>query len=396
MLVWTIRRGAGRKHRGRDCDRHMDFPFAKPTTLGSSPRKRFVDGAPAWVFGSRAGGGMPGRSRWVGRKRDKCAGANLIGLPLNCDPQGPCHPQPPMTSTPCSLGRSKNHVERHRVPSTEVIHRRRRAATSCRHLGLLPVIATAKFTTPIRFLSLQMFSIGNRAGRHHCGRSDFLGDLPFPPLLHSGIASFSTHFTHLVVEPPKSTPSTPYGIQYYSVRTEFSKPFFAFAFPYIFPIIAQGNSWNYFGSTPCRPRNKKVRLRSRGSQPKGSKTDYRPLFVFSSQLGTKGQGGNKEDGNHIFRSVVSDPKCDFFLTMRFARSVEYIVLVDKSGCGQMAVIRDVSMEQRWNAGRWKRKIPEKTRRPAASSGTIPTYVNPGVTPPGNRVRVAKVEVLIVT
>ncbi|KAJ8881452.1 hypothetical protein PR048_017933 [Dryococelus australis] len=30
----------------------------------------------------------------------------------------------------------------------------------------------------------------------------------------------------------------------------------------------------------------------------------------------------------------------------------------------------------------KREIPKKTRRPAASSGTIPTYENPGVTPPG--------------
>ncbi|KAJ8871224.1 hypothetical protein PR048_027530 [Dryococelus australis] len=32
-------------------------------------------------------------------------------------------------------------------------------------------------------------------------------------------------------------------------------------------------------------------------------------------------------------------------------------------------------------GRGKWEIPEKTRRPAASSGTIPTYENPGVTRP---------------
>ncbi|KAJ8891836.1 hypothetical protein PR048_004390 [Dryococelus australis] len=33
-------------------------------------------------------------------------------------------------------------------------------------------------------------------------------------------------------------------------------------------------------------------------------------------------------------------------------------------------------------GRGKQEIPEKTRRPAASSGTIPTCENQGVTPPG--------------
>ncbi|KAJ8882967.1 hypothetical protein PR048_014806 [Dryococelus australis] len=33
-------------------------------------------------------------------------------------------------------------------------------------------------------------------------------------------------------------------------------------------------------------------------------------------------------------------------------------------------------------GREKREIPEKTRRPFASSSTIPTYENPGVSPPG--------------
>ncbi|KAJ8870422.1 hypothetical protein PR048_029444 [Dryococelus australis] len=33
-------------------------------------------------------------------------------------------------------------------------------------------------------------------------------------------------------------------------------------------------------------------------------------------------------------------------------------------------------------GREKREIPEKTRRPAASSGTIPTRENPGVARPG--------------
>ncbi|KAJ8869415.1 hypothetical protein PR048_028405 [Dryococelus australis] len=32
--------------------------------------------------------------------------------------------------------------------------------------------------------------------------------------------------------------------------------------------------------------------------------------------------------------------------------------------------------------RGKREIPEKIRRPAASSGTNPTYENPGVTRPG--------------
>ncbi|KAJ8870636.1 hypothetical protein PR048_029659 [Dryococelus australis] len=40
------------------------------------------------------------------------------------------------------------------------------------------------------------------------------------------------------------------------------------------------------------------------------------------------------------------------------------------------------MEQRRNARRGKREIPEKTRRPAASSSTIATCENPGVTLPG--------------
>ncbi|KAJ8872251.1 hypothetical protein PR048_025853 [Dryococelus australis] len=37
---------------------------------------------------------------------------------------------------------------------------------------------------------------------------------------------------------------------------------------------------------------------------------------------------------------------------------------------------EVSMEQRRNGGWGKREIPEKTRQPTASSGTIPTYENP--------------------
>ncbi|KAJ8867997.1 hypothetical protein PR048_031806 [Dryococelus australis] len=40
------------------------------------------------------------------------------------------------------------------------------------------------------------------------------------------------------------------------------------------------------------------------------------------------------------------------------------------------------MEQCQNAGVGERDIPEKTRRPAASSGTIPMCENPGSTPPG--------------
>ncbi|KAJ8876721.1 hypothetical protein PR048_021168 [Dryococelus australis] len=43
---------------------------------------------------------------------------------------------------------------------------------------------------------------------------------------------------------------------------------------------------------------------------------------------------------------------------------------------------EASMEQRRNERRGKREIPEKTRRPAASSGTIPTCKNPGVARPG--------------
>ncbi|KAJ8876053.1 hypothetical protein PR048_023961 [Dryococelus australis] len=45
---------------------------------------------------------------------------------------------------------------------------------------------------------------------------------------------------------------------------------------------------------------------------------------------------------------------------------------------------EVSMEQRRNKGTGgKREIPEKTRLPAVSSGTISTCENPGATPPGN-------------
>ncbi|KAJ8878407.1 hypothetical protein PR048_018985 [Dryococelus australis] len=43
---------------------------------------------------------------------------------------------------------------------------------------------------------------------------------------------------------------------------------------------------------------------------------------------------------------------------------------------------EVSAEQRRNARAGGRDIPEKTRRPAVSSGTIPTCENPRVTPPG--------------
>ncbi|KAJ8870876.1 hypothetical protein PR048_027177 [Dryococelus australis] len=43
---------------------------------------------------------------------------------------------------------------------------------------------------------------------------------------------------------------------------------------------------------------------------------------------------------------------------------------------------EVSMEQHRNEMGGKREIPEKTRRPASSSGTIPTCENPEVTRPG--------------
>ncbi|KAJ8884566.1 hypothetical protein PR048_016423 [Dryococelus australis] len=41
---------------------------------------------------------------------------------------------------------------------------------------------------------------------------------------------------------------------------------------------------------------------------------------------------------------------------------------------------EVNMERRRNEGRGKREIPEKTRRPMASSGTIPTCENPVTRP----------------
>ncbi|KAJ8897054.1 hypothetical protein PR048_002400 [Dryococelus australis] len=50
----------------------------------------------------------------------------------------------------------------------------------------------------------------------------------------------------------------------------------------------------------------------------------------------------------------------------------------KALCGRE---NEVSVEQRRKQGREKRKIPEKTRRPAASFGTIPTCENSGMTPP---------------
>ncbi|KAJ8878304.1 hypothetical protein PR048_018881 [Dryococelus australis] len=43
---------------------------------------------------------------------------------------------------------------------------------------------------------------------------------------------------------------------------------------------------------------------------------------------------------------------------------------------------EVRMEERRKQGRLKREIPEKTRQPAASSGTIPTCKNTGVSQPG--------------
>ncbi|KAJ8882356.1 hypothetical protein PR048_014158 [Dryococelus australis] len=43
---------------------------------------------------------------------------------------------------------------------------------------------------------------------------------------------------------------------------------------------------------------------------------------------------------------------------------------------------EVSMEKRRNGRARKQEIPEKTRQPVASSGTIPTHENPGVARPG--------------
>ncbi|KAJ8865638.1 hypothetical protein PR048_033158 [Dryococelus australis] len=56
-------------------------------------------------------------------------------------------------------------------------------------------------------------------------------------------------------------------------------------------------------------------------------------------------------------------------------------LLTSQSCEPMRAKRG-EMEQSRMQGRGEREIPEKTRRPAASSGTIPTSENPGVARPG--------------
>ncbi|KAJ8893719.1 hypothetical protein PR048_006319 [Dryococelus australis] len=65
------------------------------------------------------------------------------------------------------------------------------------------------------------------------------------------------------------------------------------------------------------------------------------------------------------------------------------------------VFLSTPMEQRENERAGKREIPEKTRRPAASSGTIPTCENPGVArsgiePDGIRAQVGKSRIFLRT
>ncbi|KAJ8895258.1 hypothetical protein PR048_000583 [Dryococelus australis] len=74
--------------------------------------------------------------------------------------------------------------------------------------------------------------------------------------------------------------------------------------------------------------------------------------------------------SHFRKSVVNRPGIE--PVERFGRILANEVLgADK---GEMSI---AGMQ-----GRGKREIPEKIRRPAASSGTIPTCENPGVTRPG--------------
>ncbi|KAJ8870546.1 hypothetical protein PR048_029569 [Dryococelus australis] len=68
---------------------------------------------------------------------------------------------------------------------------------------------------------------------------------------------------------------------------------------------------------------------------------------------------------------------------------------------QLAVLVEVCKQHTWhrrNARARKREIPEKTRRPAASSGTIPTCGNPGVTQlgiePGSHLWEASIPVVV--
>ncbi|KAJ8873986.1 hypothetical protein PR048_024826 [Dryococelus australis] len=74
------------------------------------------------------------------------------------------------------------------VKSADCEHR----ATMTEWLDCSPLTYANRVQSPAG--SLRIFASGYRAGRYHWS-AGFLGDLPFPPPLHSGAAPYSPHFT---------------------------------------------------------------------------------------------------------------------------------------------------------------------------------------------------------
>ncbi|KAJ8880055.1 hypothetical protein PR048_020678 [Dryococelus australis] len=198
----------------------------------------------------------------------------------------------------------------------------------------------------------------------------FLGDLQFPLPLHSGTAPYSPHFTligphHLVVES----------------HTNLSSP--------LYQDVATTPQY----VTQDHDRNT-AHLTRRSDEALGrvlvSPVSLPRLLTLNTQLHTplnsevlRADGGEASDPSPIGRDndILNSVNC---LLTNPKRSVPE--LRNPEWFHQMRTQHQQPMEvwQELSAGkkeRRKRKIPEKTRRPTASSGTIPTYENP-MTRPG--------------
>ncbi|KAJ8878138.1 hypothetical protein PR048_022605 [Dryococelus australis] len=200
----------------------------------------------------------------------------------------------------------------------------------------------------------RIFASGNRARKCRWS-AGFLGDLPLPPPSHSGAATYSPHFAFI-------------GSRVHDVKSR--------------PDISLRSTASD-GATRTE-----TELQERGdlhSQPPLSLSLPGPQLGPSPRRYTRdfswGQGRCQFHGCHILALSYS-------IMLYLLQSIERLILrLQRRFLNIVGFRADECEERRVRSstgmkGSGKREIPEKTRRPAASSGNILTCENPGNDPAG--------------
>ncbi|KAJ8866347.1 hypothetical protein PR048_032190 [Dryococelus australis] len=236
--------------------------------------------------------------------------------------------------------------------------------------------------------SLRIFACGNRAGRCRWS-ADFIGDLPFSPPFHSGAAPYSPYFT-LIGSQDLDVKCCP-DLSTHSLTAQVAVTIFKSDEVYetiISTSVPQNNilkvteppTWSDFPR--LLPRSPGA---IRSTLPRVSNAPS-PLRARFHKCGMP----RSRHASRIYATLSGSP--DISLVERVIKAVHNKVWVDSDGDGKewdsdsCKSLRDLPITgpqlgawwHRRNAGmkeRGKREISWKTRRPAASSGTIATLLD---------------------